>query len=336
MATRMNLRSQQTIPENEELIEIGEKAATPMDVVSDIENGGETEEAAKGGKDSGADLQTLLLSFMRNVQESYDSMYKELRESVRKQIQERNDSMKKELQASMRKQIQKNIEACNKFENILQETRLEMRASIKGDVTHWDNRRDQRVELMNREVETVSEYTHDQIQTPIERVQSDKSESSQAQIEMQARSCNNYGIFEEPATPATQKCAAINQGFVVSQEERIFNSDNSAELAEEASFSTDDSVNVGTGLYGCHVPSSISRSQVIHRDFSAIPKTDLESEDMTQQCGGQSLAGQLQLQYGAEEINRRQTEEEEEEEENSKRRKNCGYLKIKGYNFTPK
>jgi hypothetical protein len=180
-----------------------------------------------------------------------------------------------------------------------------MRALIKGVVTHLDKRGDQRIESMNREVRAVSEHIHVQIQTPTEGVQSDKAESSQAQIDMHARSCNNYGNVEEPATPTTQTRAAINQGFVFSQEERIFNSDNRAELAEDASFSTDDSVNEGTGLYGCNVPSSISRSQVIHGDFSAIPKTDLDSEDMTQQ----SLAGQLQLQYGAQEINRRQTTE---------------------------
>jgi hypothetical protein len=64
----MNLRSQQTIQDREELIDLGGKEATPMEVVSDFENGGETEEAAKGGKDSIADVQKLLFSFMQQFQ----------------------------------------------------------------------------------------------------------------------------------------------------------------------------------------------------------------------------------------------------------------------------
>jgi hypothetical protein len=80
---------------------------------------------------------------------------------------------------------------------------------------------------MKREVKAVSEHIHDQIQTPIEGVQSDKSESSQAQIERQPKSYNSYGNVEERATPATKTRTAINQGFIVSQEECVVKSDNS-------------------------------------------------------------------------------------------------------------
>jgi hypothetical protein len=65
----------------------------------------------------------------------------------------------------------------------------------------------------------------------------------------------------------------------------------------------------GVGLYGCDVVSSISKSQVIFGDYAKIPKTRIESEDIAQQCEGQSFVAQLQLQYGAEEIDQRQTTE---------------------------
>jgi DNA anti-recombination protein RmuC len=148
----MNLRSQQTIQDREELIELGEKEAMPMEVVSDIENEGETEEAAKGGKDSIADVQKLLLSFMQ-------------------QIQETNDSIKKELQ--------ENRDKLEKFENMLQETRNEMHASIDGIVIDLENRMDQRIESVNREVEAIYERTRGQIQELTETVRRDKSESNE-------------------------------------------------------------------------------------------------------------------------------------------------------------
>jgi hypothetical protein len=115
MATRMNPRSQRTIPDDEELIEIGEKEETPMKGVSDIENGGETEETAKGGKDSIVDVRTMLLSFIQQIQESYNSTKKELQESMRKNQLGNND---------IKKELKKNREIFDKFENRLRETRL--------------------------------------------------------------------------------------------------------------------------------------------------------------------------------------------------------------------
>jgi hypothetical protein len=57
------------------------------------------------------------------------------------------------------------------------------------------------------------------------------------------------------------------------------------------------------------VYSSIPKSQEIYGDFAEIPETRIESEDITQRCGGESFVAQLQLQYGAEEIGQRQTTE---------------------------
>jgi hypothetical protein len=53
----------------------------------------------------------------------------------------------------------------------------------------------------------------------------------------------------------------------------------------------------------------MSRSQEIYGDFSEIPKSHIESEDKTQQCGGQSFVPHLQQQYRAEEVGQRQTTE---------------------------
>jgi DNA anti-recombination protein RmuC len=130
MATRMNLRSQRTIQDREELIEIGEKEGTPMEVVSDFENGGETEEAAKGGKDGIADVQRLLLSFMRQMQESNDRMTKGIRESNRllNEIQESNDGLIKEIQENNNSIMKVFQENRDQLENMLQEIGNEIRA----------------------------------------------------------------------------------------------------------------------------------------------------------------------------------------------------------------
>jgi hypothetical protein len=187
----MNIRSQQTIQDREELIEIGEKEATPMEVVSHFENGGETEEAAKGQKDSIADVQELLFSFMRQMQESNDRMTKQFQErhdSMKKEIQENNKSMKKEFNDSIKKELQdmkKEIQENNKsmkkelnesikkmlqedrdkLENMLQETRNEIRApkyrtttSVSEQVQENDQRiNENESELMDIEIERRAE-----------------------------------------------------------------------------------------------------------------------------------------------------------------------------------
>jgi hypothetical protein len=125
----------------------------------------------------------------------------------------------------------------------------------------------------------------------------------------QSSSFQSEGHVEKLATLVIQENAVNGQGFVASQEEPIFNRDNSIDQAEEMLFNTDNFKRAGIGLYGCDVYSSIPKSQEIYGNFAEIPETRMESEDITQQCGGQSFVAQLQLQYGAEEIGQRQTTE---------------------------
>jgi hypothetical protein len=81
-----------------------------------------------------------------------------------------------------------------------------------------EDRTNQLIEPSNNEVKIISERTQDLIQTPTEMVQSDRFESCHAQIERQSSSFHSDVDVEKPATPATQTEAAINQEFVVSQE----------------------------------------------------------------------------------------------------------------------
>jgi hypothetical protein len=124
----------------------------------------------------------------------------------------------------------------------------------------------------------------------------------------QSSSFLREGHIEKPATLVIEAHAATGQEFVVSQGEHVFNSDNT-DLAEEMLFGTDDLKRARSGLYGCDVYSSMRRPQEIYGNFAEIPKNRTECEDITQQCGGQSFVGQIQLQYGAEEIGQRQTTE---------------------------
>lgn len=48
---------------------------------------------------------------------------------------------------------------------------------------------------------------------------------------------------------------------------------------------------------------------MVYGDLAEVPKTGIESEDVTQRCGYQSCVAQLQLQYGTEEVEQRQTTE---------------------------
>jgi hypothetical protein len=52
----MNPRSQQTVPDSEVFTETEENEATLMEGLTDTDNGGEIEEAAKGGKESKVDV----------------------------------------------------------------------------------------------------------------------------------------------------------------------------------------------------------------------------------------------------------------------------------------
>jgi hypothetical protein len=125
----------------------------------------------------------------------------------------------------------------------------------------------------------------------------------------QLSSFHSEGHVEKPATLAIETHAALGQGFLVSQEEGIFSNSSCPDQAEEMLFITDDLKKAGIGLYGCNVFSSTSKSQGIYGDLAGIPKSDMESEDISQQCGGQSFVTQLQLQYGVEDIGHRQTSE---------------------------
>jgi hypothetical protein len=128
-------------------------------------------------------------------------------------------------------------------------------------------------------------------------------------MKCQSSSFHSEGDVETPTTMAIQEHAAIDQGVVVSQEERIFNRDNSTDEAEEMVCNTNDVKRTETGLYRRDVFCSMSRLQEIYGDFSEIPKSHIESEDKTQECGGQSFLPHLQQQYGAEEVGQRQTTE---------------------------
>jgi hypothetical protein len=71
---------------------------------------------------------------------------------------------------------------------------------------------------------------------------------------------------------------------VVSQEKRISNSDRSTNEAEEMLPNTDGLERAESGRHGrhgCNDFPSISRSQESYGDFSEIPKTRMESEDIT-------------------------------------------------------
>jgi hypothetical protein len=65
----------------------------------------------------------------------------------------------------------------------------------------------------------------------------------------------------------------------------------------------------GSELHECDGMASSSRSQVIYGDLAEIPRTSIESEDITQQCVDQSCVAQPQPQYGTEEVDLRQTTE---------------------------
>jgi hypothetical protein len=139
-------------------------------------------------------------------------------------------------------------------------------------------------------------------------MQCSKSESNQAQITRQSSSFNSEGDIETSATVASQEHATIDQGvIIVSQEERISNGDSSTDEAEEMLPNTDGLERAETRRHGCNVFPSISRSQEIYGDFSEIPTTRKESEDITQECGGQSRVAQLQQEYGVQEIGQQQT-----------------------------
>jgi hypothetical protein len=109
---------------------------------------------------------------------------------------------------------------------------------------------------------------------------------------------------------AIQEHAAIDQVVgVFSQEVRISNSDSSTDKAEEMLPNTGGLERAESGRHGCNVFPSISRSQENYGDFSEIPTTRKESEDITQECGGQSRVAQLQQEYGVQEIGQQQTTE---------------------------
>jgi hypothetical protein len=85
-----------------------------------------------------------------------------------------------------------------------------------------------------------------------------KSESFEAQIKHHSNSCHSEDV-EKPAILTIQDHVTIDQGFVVSQEERICKSDNNTDQEEEVLFNRDELKSAGSELYGCNVITSISR-----------------------------------------------------------------------------
>jgi hypothetical protein len=168
---------------------------------------------------------------------------------------------------------------------------------------------DQRLESTKEETKIIFAHASSDIQTLTDMVQRDKSESFESQIKRQSSPVHSDGDVEKPAILATQTHTATSQGFVVSQEKRASNSDDSTDQAEETLLSTDELNSAGSGLHGCDGMASSSTSQVIYGDLAEIPRTGIESEDITQQCGDQSCVAQPQPQYGTEDDDVRETTE---------------------------
>jgi hypothetical protein len=193
----------------------------------------------------------------------------------------------------------------NKMGNMDNRIVENVREALTSVTTDMQQRMNQGTESKTDEVETIAIPTPGQIKPSTDIVPCDKSESFQAKIKHHSNSGHSEEDVEKPATLAVQAHATIDQGFGVSQEKCTLNSDNSGDQVEEMLFNADDLKRAGIELYGCDVYSSIPKSQEIYGDFAEIPETRIESEDVTQPCGGESFV--TQLQYGAEEINQRQT-----------------------------
>jgi hypothetical protein len=121
----------------------------------------------------------------------------------------------------------------------------------------------------------------------------------------QSSSFHSEGQVEKPVTLAIHARAALAQGSVVCQGERTFNVESSIHQAEEMLFNTDDLKIAEIEFNGHNLFTSLPRTQGIYEDYAEIQNTRIESEDITQQCGGQSFVAQLRLQA----IGRRQTTE---------------------------
>jgi hypothetical protein len=273
------LRSQKTVPDNEE-------------GTNNIENGGEMEEGAELRCQQTVGIE---IAVQAQTQDEQTESVKEGENSIT-DVQAMFLFIKETLE-----------EHGDKIKNIMEENRREMWTSMDKIVMDFQHRINQRTESNKDEVKIISERTHSQIQTSTEMVQYCESESFQGASEWQPSSFHREGDVKKPATVAIQEHAANDQGVVVNQEERISNSDNSTDEAEAISSNINDLERAETGPYGC--TSSVSRSQEIYGDFSEIPKSRIESEDITHQWGGQSCVAQLQQQYGAEEVGQRQTTE---------------------------
>jgi hypothetical protein len=193
-----------------------------------------------------------------------------------------------------------------KMENSIKEDWREMLSEV---VRNLECKMNERTESVNNGGNVISEPTHGHIQIPIDTVRDDKSENFVTQIKHQSSSCDSEVNVEEPATLATQAHATIDQKIVVSQEERMLSSENSTDQPEIKLSDTDERNCAGSGLHGRDVMSSISRSQVICGNLAEAPQTGIEPGDVTQQCGDQSCVAQLQLQFGAEKVEPRQTTE---------------------------
>jgi hypothetical protein len=131
-------------------------------------------------------------------------------------------------------------EHSDKIKNIMEENRREreedrheMQTAMDKIVMDFQHRINQRTESKKDNVKIISERTHGQIQTSTERMQCSKSESFKAQMKCQSSSFHSEGDVEKPTTVTIQEHAAIDEGVVASQEERIFNRDNSTDEAED-------------------------------------------------------------------------------------------------------
>jgi hypothetical protein len=169
-----------------------------MEGLNDTENWGEAEEGTNL-RSQNEQLVAKLLPFMERLENRMFEM-----ETIMLRMENRASGM----------------------ENRIEENKREILTSLTKDV---EDRTNQQIEPSNNKVKMMSERTHGLIQPPTEEGQSDRSKSSQAQIERQSSSFHNDEDVERPAIPATQAQGAVSERFVASQEERVFNGDNSAE-----------------------------------------------------------------------------------------------------------
>jgi hypothetical protein len=111
-----------------------------------------------------------------------------------------------------------------KMENSIKEDWREMLSEV---VRNSECKMNERTESVNNEVKVISVSTHGHIQIPTDTAKCNESENFETQRKYQSNSGHSEENVKEPGTLATQAHATIDQGFVVSQEERTLSGNSS-------------------------------------------------------------------------------------------------------------